>query len=202
MRLSGEEVRKLLVPAIACALLAAAGAGLIWGARKSLVAAKAQLAAAQKMRSENQAKLARIAEEEREVKEKLKVYQRLRAVHILGPERRLEWADAISRIRTDRDLLDLKYRVDPQKKIATVPGKPGPVDFYTSTMHVELALLHEGDLLRFLSDLRRSGNAYYSVRSCTIVRVSESAAGGIAPRLKASCDIDLDTIVDHAAKAS
>jgi len=35
---------------------------------------------------------------------------------------------------------------------------------------VELALLHEEDLLRFLADLRASGNAYYSVKQCLITR--------------------------------
>ena len=30
-------------------------------------------------------------------------------------------------------------------------------------MKVSIALLHEGDLLTFLRDLRDSGNAYYSV---------------------------------------
>ena len=31
-------------------------------------------------------------------------------------------------------------------------------------------LLHEGDLLTFLRDLRDSGNAYYSVKRCNIAR--------------------------------
>ena len=46
-------------------------------------------------------------------------------------------------------------------------------------MRVELALLHEEDLLRFLADLRDSGNAYYSVRNCAL---SRSGAGGAAAR--------------------
>ena len=33
---------------------------------------------------------------------------------------------------------------------------------------MQLALLHEEDLLRFLADLRASGNAYYAVRSCAL----------------------------------
>ena len=69
-------------------------------------------------------------------------------------------------------------------------------------MRVELALLHEDDLLRFLADLRDSGNAYYSVRSCTLTRTGQ--AGGrrrdhAAParRVRASTSI---TIIDRAAK--
>ena len=115
--------------------------------------------------------------------EKLDVYKRLKQLNILGEERRLEWADAITRIRTQRELLDLSYRVDRQRLLASAPGKPANVDFFASTMRVQLALLHEEDLLRFLADLRDSGNAYYAVRQCSLTRTG--AAAGRHPDLAA-----------------
>src|SRR5688500_6690267 len=154
------------MPALACIALAGAGAGLIWGVNSQLARAKSALAAAQAERSQTAERLARIAEEEREVKEKLAVYQHLKRLNILGEERRLEWADTMTRIRAQRELLDLRYRVERQRPLVSLPGKPASVDFYASSMRVELALLHEEDLLRFLSDLRGSGNAYYVVRRC------------------------------------
>ena len=70
-----------------------------------------------------------------------------------------------------------------------------------STMKVELALLHEEDLLRFLGDLRDSGNAYYSVKKCVLARTGQAVGGAtMTPRLSAQCEIDLITIVDRAAK--
>ena len=64
------------------------------------------------------------------------------------------------------------------------------------------SLLHEGDLLGFLHDLRESGNAYYAVRRCAIARTGQAPTGtNIVPRLRAECDIDLITIVDRGAKA-
>ena len=201
MKLTSEELKRLAVPlAIAVALL---GAGLFlaqW-AGDSLAAARRSLAVAQNERRESTERLARIAEEEREVNQKLDVYQRLRGLHILGEERRLEWADAISRIRKERELLDLRYRVQRQKLLYSVAGKPANVDFYGSTMRVDLALLHEEDLLRFLTDLRRSGNAYYSIQRCSMARTGQAPTGtNIAPRLSASCEIELITIVDRAAR--
>ena len=136
------------------------------------------------------------------MKQKLDVYQRLRELHILGEEQRLEWADAVTRIRKERELLDLRYRVDRQQQLFSATGKPANVDFYASRMSVDLALLHEEDLLRFLSDLRDSGNAFYSVRRCAVERTGQAATGvSIAPRLRASCEIDLITIMDRAAKS-
>ena len=184
-----------------CAALLLAGGGLIWGAGQSLSAARQQLVVAQNERKQNAERLTRIAEEEREVKEKLQVYEQLQRLNILGEERRLEWADSINRIRAQRELLDVRYRVERQKLLVSLPGKPGNVDFFASTMDVDLALLHEEDLLRFLADLRASGNAYYSVKQCTVSRTGQAAAAPtMAPRLRAACKIDLITLIDRGAK--
>ena len=201
MKFTPAELRKLGLPLVAAAALLAAGGGLIWAAERALKSEQGIAAAAQAERQRNTERLARIAEEEREVKEKISVYQRLKALNIIGEERRLEWADAMARIRTQRELLDVRYRVERQRLLLSVPGKPGNVDFFASTMRVELALLHEEDLLRFLADLRNSGNAYYSVRSCALTR--SGAAGtspAVASRLRGECSIDLITIVDRGAK--
>jgi len=201
MTLNREEIRKLVLPALVAIALLAAGAWLISGAKQARARAQAELAAAQAERRQNGDRLARIAEEEREVREKLDVYKNLKRLNIIGEERRLEWADAVARIRNQRELLDLTYRVDRQKLVKSLPGKPGNVDFYASTMTVQLDLLHEEDLLRFLSDLRESGNAYYSVKSCDMRRTGQAATGTtITPRLRARCEIDLITVLDRGAK--
>jgi len=201
VRFTRDELKRLMLPlALALALLAA-GATLIVTAGGAQRSAQGQLAAAQAERRENNERLARISEEEREVREKIDVYQRLKQLNILGEEHRLEWADAITRIRTQRELLDLRYVVERQRLLSSAPGKPGNVDFYASTMKVELALLHEEDLLRFLSDLRQSGNAFYAVRKCALSRTGQAVTGTtMTPRLRGDCDIDLITVIDRAAK--
>lgn len=201
MRPTREELKRLIAPLGIAFALVVAGAALIWSAGGAQARAQQELAAAQAQRRDANQRLARIAEEEREVKEKIDVYRRLKSLNILGEERRLEWADAITRIRRDRELLDLRYVVDRQRLLISVPGKPGNVDFYASTMKVELALLHEEDLLRFLADLRQSGNAFYSVRKCALTRTGQAIGGAtMTPRLRAECEIDLITIVDRGAR--
>ncbi len=200
MTLTREEMRKLALPVLAALAFLAAGAWLVSSAAEARTRAQAQLAAAQAERRQNGDRLARIAEEEREVREKLDVYKHLKRLNIIGEERRLEWADAVARIRNQRELLDLTYRVDRQKLLKSVPGKPGSIDFFASTMTVQLDLLHEEDLLRFLSDLRESGNAYYSVKSCDLRRTGQAATGTtITPRLRATCEIELITVLDRGA---
>lgn len=201
MNLDVDDLRKLALPGAIFVLLVVAGAALVWGAAQDLAGSKSRLAAARAEHLQTQERFMRIADEEREVKEKLAVYRRLDALGILGPEKRIEWTEAIARIRKERELLDLRYRVERQKLLMSVVGKPAPVDFYESTMKVQIALLHEEDLLRFLRDLRESGNAYYSVKRCGIDRAGpQPTSGGIAPRLRAECEIELITILDRAAK--
>ncbi len=201
MTLTRADLRRLLLPGLGALMMLAAGGALIWASGEALSRAQRELAAAQDERRRNDTRLARIAEEEREVKQKLDVYQQLKKLNVLGEERRLEWADAISRIRGQRELLDLRYRVERQKVLSSVPGKPGTVDFFASTMKVELALLHEEDLMRFLADLRASGNAYYSAKRCVIKRTGQAPTGTtITPRLRGECEIDLITIIDQGAK--
>jgi hypothetical protein len=201
MNLTRDELKKLALPLLAAALLLGAGAALIWASTKSFAAAQRELLAAETERKQNTERLARIAEEEREVREKLDIYKQLKALNILGEERRIEWADAIARIRAQRELLDLSYRVERQRLLKSLPGKPESIEFLASTMRVQLALLHEDDLVRFLSDLRASGNAYYAVRSCSLARTGQAATGTtITPRLRADCEIDLITIIDRGAK--
>jgi hypothetical protein len=201
VNLTRDELGKLVLPALAAIVLIGVGVWLLKITGEARAKAQAQLTSAQAERRQNADRLARIAEEEREVSEKLDVYKQLKRLNIIGEERRLEWADAVARIRNQRELLDLTYRVDRRKLLKSVPGNPGSVDFFASTMTVGLELLHEEDLLRFLADLRESGNAYYSVKSCGVRRTGQAATGTtITPRLRASCEIDLVTVIDRGAK--
>jgi hypothetical protein len=201
MRLTREELQRLALPLLIALALVAVGAGIVYSGGEGLRVAQAHFAVAQNERRQSTERLARIAEEEREVNQKIDVYKQLKSLNILGEERRLEWADTINRIRVQRELLDVRYRVERQKLVTSVAGKPASVDIFASTMRVELQLLHEEDLLRFLADLRASGNAYYSVKKCVITRTGQAIGGAtMTPRLSAQCEIELITIVDRGAK--
>jgi hypothetical protein len=202
MNVTRVEARKLVLPAIGMVAMLAAGAAFIWHAGHVLARDQQELVKARAERQQAVRRLNSIAEEEREVNRNIELYRHLKQLNVIGPERRLEWVDAMARIRAGRELLDLRYRVERQRLIASAAGKPTNVDFFASTMKVELALLHEGDLLGFLADLRASGNAYYSVQRCTMARTGQTGTGtSLVPRLRANCDIDLITILDRASKA-
>ena len=200
MRRLRKISRPLAVAAAAFVMLLATGLALIWTARQALAQENRRLAAAQADRRHVAERLLRIAHEEREVRDHAELYQRLKDLRILGEERRLEWVEALTRIRAEHGLLDLRYQVERQKVLKTLPGSSAGLDLRSSSMTIELALLHEADLLRFLGDLRASGNAYYSVRHCTITRVGPAPSiASLAPRLRGNCQIDLITLSEGKA---
>jgi hypothetical protein len=70
-------------------------------------------------------------------------------------------------------------------------------------MRLEMALLHEEDLFRFVGDLRSGLTALVVVRACNVERLpgGEAAkARSLAPRLRAVCELDLVTIRDKRGK--
>jgi hypothetical protein len=201
---TAADIKKLVLPFAMAAALIAAGVALIWYVDRQLAEANTRFASVKSDRVQARERLERISEEERDVKERIEVYRRLRALRIIGKERRLDWVDAIQRIRTSREMLDVRYKIDPQRVLVSLPGKPGTVDFNVSSMRLELALLHEGDLLGFLDDLRDAGGAYVSVKRCVVTRSGSAGqppgAATLTPRLRAECQIDLITVLDAGAK--
>ena len=189
-------MRELAPHAAALLTLLACGVGLVWFAQQTLVGEKRALGAAQGELRQQAQRLSHVVHEEREVRDHVELYQRLKDLRILGEEQRLEWVEALTRIRAARELPELRYQVERQKVLKSLPGNPA-LELRSSTMKVELALLHEGDLLGFLDDLRASGHAYYAVRQCSIARTADAVlAAPAAPRLRAACQIDLFTLAE------
>ena len=188
MSAAPPRFRPLLLPVSALLACVLAAGALAYMSQRTLASDLRALHAARKERTTVQQRVARLAQEARDMHDHLAIWDRLDQSGIVGEERRLEWLDTLARIRALRKLDDLRYQIEPQKT-GQGAATPAPFQVRSSTMKVELALLHEGDLLRFLDDLRSSGGAYYAVRRCTIQR---SAA---APMLRGKCEIDLITLM-------
>jgi hypothetical protein len=204
MKLPPNAGKRLVVPAIVAVLLAAVGAVAIGISQQMVNKARADQAKAAADRQSAQNRLARATDEEREIREKLVDYRKLRSRGLIGGEQRADWIDRIAQIKTARKLYDLKYTIEPQRPV-DYPGiaGAGEVEFLASQMKINLALLHEEDLFRFIDDLRAALSSHVVVRACSVTRIERAATErGPGPRLAADCTIDLVTIRDPKAKAS
>jgi hypothetical protein len=198
------DLKRLYLPLAIAVILVGIGVAAVIVAKQYLDQTRVQYKIAVADRQAIQTKLSRATEEEREIREKLVDYRRLLARGVIGDERRLEWVETIGQIKNEHKLFEIKYRIDPQRKL-DLPGvtSSSEVEFRVSALKVEMQLLHEGDLLAFLDGLRSKLKAHVLVRSCSIERVNRSGQDrGISPRLRADCVIDLVTIRDRQLKSS
>ena len=178
MKLATSDLPKLQWSILAIVLMMAVGAALIFFAFSATEVAKRDRAIAQAERNEFDGKLKQVRNEEDEIKQKSAVFKALQTRGMIGEEQRLEWVELIKDIRDTRRLIDLQYEIAPQRKLDAEAGSG--FAFYSSTMRLQLKLLHEEDLTRLLDDLHNRARALIQVKSCGVTRLP-AGAGGNSP---------------------
>lgn len=146
------------------------------------------------LQRDTEAKLARVHEDAREIREKIARYQELVGSGRIAPERRLEWVETLRHVKESRKLLGLDYEIAPQRPLDPKAPDAGGYVFLASQMKLELPLLHEHDLLGLIADLKAQVPAVVSPRHCLIERVAGGGRQSGAATLKAQCEIDWITL--------
>ena len=198
MKLEKQDFRQLRWPLAIAVVFAIAGAGALLYSERNLDAARGAAAVAKASRTTAQDRVAKAAEEEREIRSDLVFYQRMVDAGMVGTRNRLDLIEKISAIKTARKLFEIKYNIDAQKPL-DYPGitPSGAMDFVTSRMQLDIMLLHEEDLINFLDDLRAAGQSLVSVRQCSLSRQDRAPSQAVAPTLQAQCLVDLITLVEN-----
>ena len=193
MKLGTSDLPKLQWSLLATVLMAVIGATMVYFAFNATEVAERDRVAAQAERNEFDGKLKQVRNEEDEIKQKSAVFNALRTRGMIGEEQRLEWVELLKDIRDTRRLIDLQYEIAPQRRLDTDAAKG--FAFYSSTMRLQLKLLHEEDLTRLIDDLRERARALIQVKSCDISRLSQGAGDGSPiAQLQADCRIDWITL--------
>ena len=190
-----KSLRWSLALLVASALLtAAAVAAVLHFGSLSAQAQKRALA----LQGETRAKLARVHEDEREIREKIARYQELVGSGRIAPERRLEWVETLRHIKDSRKLLGLDYEISPQRTLDEKVPDAGGYVFLVSPMKLEMPLLHENDLLGLIADLKAQVPAIISPRHCLIERTAGGHPQAMNATLRAQCDIDWITLQEKS----
>ncbi len=197
--LTAQDFKRLQWNLVFLLLLLGIGGGVVALTVQKEKSARLALAKAQTEHADIIGKLARVQDEESELREKLSKFNTLQSKSIIGEERRLDWVETLRAIKESRRLIDLQYELAPQTPLdpQVAPGTSPGFEFMGSSMKAELLLLHEEDLLRFLSDADAKGRAFTRVRHCLVQKVPGGIASrdhGPSPQLKASCEIDWITV--------
>ncbi len=194
MMIAREDFKRLGLPFATAALLIGLGITGVTLSENWLIEARKANAAVKNTTTEAQKRVDQGAEEEREIKENMLWYSRMASKGMVDQENRLDLIDTIAKIKTARKLFEIRYNIEPQRALS-YPGitPAGAMDLVASRMKLDMQLLHEEDLLKFLSDLNGSALSHISVRRCTLDRIERGTGQALAnvPRLNSSCEVDL-----------
>lgn len=179
-------------------LMIATGAALLYFSQDLVKRANTELSGAATRKNEFDTKLRQVRTEEAEIRSKSALFSNLSARGVIGEEQRLDWVEEIRRIRDERKLLDVQYEIAPQQVLDKAPI--AGYNFNASTMRIRMKLLHEGDLLNFINDLRARAKAFIKVRGCSVVRIERGTQITDVAMLNAECQIDWITIAPAKGK--
>lgn len=199
MTLDAKDLKRLQWAIAFLVIMALVGGISLWTTQQWKTSSDKTLREASAARKDMQAKLARASEEQQELRNKIDRFQALQSRGYIGPEHRLDWIEALARLKTSRRILKLDYEFAPQRPLDAVllPGgaSAGGIDVMSSQMQLQLHLLHEAELLGFLAELRTAVRALVKVRSCTVERIAPGIAGrGSMAQLKADCTLEWVTL--------
>lgn len=177
---------------IALALLIAGGMIAWWSHNEALKAGQ-ELASAIRGKTQIEQRLQQARTEEQELKERARAFQYLQSAGITGDEKRLDWSELLSRLQHEQKLPGMNYEFGVQQSLEKTNG--AGYAWFASPLHLRLRLLHEGDLLKFLSRLQREAKAQVLIRGCQLTPVSEIGENNTAlPLLEADCTMQWLTL--------
>lgn len=198
MKLDAKDFKRLQWAIVFLLIMAALGAASVFSALQLKASSEKSFREATAARREVQTKLARAREEQAELHDKITRFQALRDRGYIGAEQRLDWIEAIARIKAARRLFKLDYDFAPQRPAdaSILPGgaSAGGFDIMSSQMRLQAHLLHEGELL-LLDDLRNAVQALIQIRSCSMERIaSRPSDRTTGAQLKAECTLEWITL--------
>lgn len=121
-------------------------------------------------------------------------YEQFRAQGFVGNERRLDWIEAL-RLEAERlRLPSLRYSLEPQ--VGRSVSGAADIQLRASSLELEIGLLHELDLLRFVDAVRSRAPGLVSVDRCALERQGEAETiSAVEANILAVCSFNIFSAV-------
>jgi len=166
MTLTRRDFRTLRLPLFGALILIIAASLIAWLSYQEAEKATRERNLAKSGKNQIEQRLRQVRTEERELKERAQLFRSMQDAGILGEEKRLEWTELLEKIQRELRIPGISYEFGLQKPLEVADGN-APT-FYASPQRLQLRLLHEGDLLNFLTRLQNEARAQVLVRNCKL----------------------------------
>ena len=132
-----------------------------------------------------------IDEQRRLIETWLPEFRALQAAGVIGEEPRLEWIETLREIAARLRLPSLRYRIEPRTAYEAGPAlDTGAYRPFSTVVHLETGLLHEGDLERLLRELAARSAGLHRIERCDVGRAGpDFVLRPDAVNLSAECDL-------------
>ena len=131
-----------------------------------------------------------IDEQRRLIRTWLPAFRDLQAEGVIGEESRLAWIETLREVADSAQLPSLRYRIEPRTAYEAGPALDGAYRSFSTVMHVEAGLLHEGDLERLFRELETRSTGLYRIERCEVHRTGpEFVMRSDATNLAMQCDL-------------
>lgn len=191
------SIKTSIVLLVAASSMSAAG--IFWSvkqdtdARATLQLQKTALNAARARQEQGQTEARMIAQH-------IDAYNALIARGFIGAENRLAWIEAVQLANQDVRLYGLTYTLSPR---AAAPSTlAGGLPLKQTRMVVNMPLLVETDLPRFLDALRARAPGIFRVDQCRLSRITDAPPQAVnQPELDAECELLWFTVMADSKEA-
>ena len=121
----------------------------------------------------------------------LPAFRELQASGIIGEERRLAWIETLREAAARVRLPSLRYRIERRTAYETgLELEAGTHRPFSTVVHLEMGLLHEGDFERLIRELAARDAGLHHIERCDVQRAGPSfAMRPGAVNLTAKCDL-------------
>lgn len=185
MSFSKNDLPYLKLSLGALVISIALSSGMVSYSEGYLEQALKELTEAQKRLSDARAQLIAAQGDQENMSAYSLEYLALQDQKVIGAEQRLDWIEGMEKLRQQGLVLDFKYTIAPQQGYTPNPAiDAGNFQLSRSNMSLQIDLLHEDQLLQFISTLRSQLKGWFMLDGCSLNRAN---AGSEASPLKAEC---------------
>ena len=188
--MNNEELKALRLPLIVLLAVIAMVAGAVYYtdllAKQSAVALARQKSDFQSAQS----RMRQSGDEKNTIVQYVDKYRELEKSGFAGEEQRINWLDALRNANSKAELFGVNYQIGVQHPYPYAGElDPGGIALQESIMELDMRLLHEGDLLRFLDALRAQQVGLFHVKECSLLRTDKTETLRNQAYLSAKCDL-------------
>ena len=188
--MNAAELKALQAPLIILVIVLGLGAGIVYQLDQTLSATKRELAQQQVQMREARTRLQKSGEEKELIVRYLPNYEYLQRIGFVGDEKRLNWLEGLRLSNQQAQLFGVQYQIGSQQQYPYAAElNPGQLTLHQSVMKLSFQLLHEGDLMSFLTALGKQGAGFFAVNECKLDRANTGGSIRFQPNLRADCDI-------------